>query len=30
MLAVATGQFIWLDATLSFLWMVIGGAGIGL
>jgi CPA1 family monovalent cation:H+ antiporter len=29
MLAVATGQFIWLDATLSFLWMVIGGAGIG-
>jgi len=30
MVAVATGQFIWLDATLSFLWMVIGGAGIGL
>jgi CPA1 family monovalent cation:H+ antiporter len=30
MLAVATGQFIWLDATLSFLWMVIGGAGMGL
>ena len=30
MLAVATGQFIWLDATLSFLWMVVGGAGIGL
>lgn len=30
MIAVATGQFIWYDAALSFLWMVIGGAGIGL
>ena len=30
MLAVATGQFIWMDAVLSFGWMVIGGAGIGL
>jgi monovalent cation/hydrogen antiporter len=30
MVAVATGQFFWLDATLSFLWMVIGGVGIGL
>ncbi len=28
--AVATGQFIWQDASLSFLWMVVGGAGIGL
>ncbi len=28
--AVSTGQFIWQEATLSFLWMVIGGAGIGL
>jgi CPA1 family monovalent cation:H+ antiporter len=30
MVAVATGQFFWLDATMSFLWMVFGGAGIGL
>lgn len=30
LIAVATGQFIWLDATLSFVWMVIGGVGIGL
>lgn len=30
MVAVATGQFIWLDAAMSFGWMVIGGAGIGL
>lgn len=30
MVAVATGQFIWLDAALSFGWMVLGGAGIGL
>jgi len=30
LVAVGTGQFIWMDATLSFLWMVIGGAGIGL
>lgn len=29
-MAVSTGQFIWEDAALSFLWMVIGGAGIGL
>lgn len=28
--AVGTGQFIWQDASLSFLWMVLGGAGIGL
>lgn len=30
MIAVGTGQFIWQDATASFLWMVIGGTGIGL
>ncbi|MDR6782839.1 Na+/H+ antiporter [Pedobacter africanus] len=28
--AVGTGQFIWQDASLSFLWMVLGGVGIGL
>lgn len=28
--AVATGQFIWQEAALDFLWMVTGGAGIGL
>lgn len=30
MIAVATGQFIWLDASLSFTWMLVGGVGIGL
>jgi len=30
LIAVATGQFIWSDAILSFSWMVIGGIGIGL
>ena len=30
LVAVATGQFIWLDAALSFGWMVAGGVGIGL
>lgn len=30
MIAVGTGQFIWHEAALSFLWMVIGGAGMGL
>lgn len=30
LVAVGTGQFIWQEATLSFLWMVLGGAGIGL
>ncbi|MCH5721290.1 cation:proton antiporter domain-containing protein [Niabella hibiscisoli] len=30
LVAVGTGQFIWQDAAVSFLWMVIGGAGIGL
>lgn len=29
MVAVATGQFIWQDAVLSFSWMLIGGIGIG-
>jgi len=30
LVAVGTGQFIWHEAALSFLWMVLGGAGIGL
>lgn len=30
LIAVATGQFIWHDAVLSFSWMLIGGVGIGL
>ena len=30
LVAVGTGQFIWQDASLSFLWMVLGGAAIGL
>ncbi|HTH82072.1 MAG TPA: Na+/H+ antiporter [Mucilaginibacter sp.] len=30
LIAVGTGQFVWQQAALSFLWMVIGGAGIGL
>jgi Na+/H+ antiporter len=30
LVAVGTGQFIWHEAALSFLWMVVGGAGIGL
>ncbi|HTF18357.1 MAG TPA: Na+/H+ antiporter [Chryseolinea sp.] len=30
LIAVATGQFFWLPATLSFVWMVIGGVGVGL
>lgn len=30
LIAVATGQFVWYQATLSFLWMVLGGAAIGL
>ncbi|WP_374458873.1 Na+/H+ antiporter [Chryseobacterium taeanense] len=29
MIAVATGQFIWQEAALSFSWMLIGGIGIG-
>lgn len=30
MIAVATGQFIWADAALSFSWMLVGGVGIGI
>lgn len=30
MIAVGTGQFVWQGAAMSFAWMVIGGAGIGL
>lgn len=30
LVAVGTGQFLWDQATLTFLWMVIGGVGIGL
>lgn len=30
LIAVATGQFIWHEAALSFSWMIIGGVGIGL
>jgi CPA1 family monovalent cation:H+ antiporter len=30
LIAVATGQFIWYKAALSFSWMVVGGIGIGL
>lgn len=30
LVAVGTGQFGWQDASLSFLWMLLGGAGIGL
>ncbi|MBK1896274.1 Na+/H+ antiporter [Chryseobacterium paridis] len=30
MIAVATGQFIWHEAALSFSWMLVGGIGIGL
>ncbi|WP_316769979.1 Na+/H+ antiporter [Pedobacter frigiditerrae] len=30
MIAVATGQFIWYEAALSFSWMLLGGVGIGL
>lgn len=30
LVAVGTGQFIWQDAAVDFLWMVIGGAGIGI
>ncbi len=28
--AVGTGQFVWHEAALSFVWMIVGGAGIGL
>lgn len=30
LIAVATGQFVWYHAALNFLWMVIGGIGVGL
>ena len=30
LIAVATGQFVWYEAALSFSWMLIGGIGIGL
>lgn len=30
LVAVGTGQFIWQQAAMSFLWMIIGGTGIGL
>ncbi|WP_334126259.1 Na+/H+ antiporter [Empedobacter brevis] len=30
MVAVATGQFIWQDAALSFGWMLVGGIGLGI
>jgi CPA1 family monovalent cation:H+ antiporter len=30
LIAVGTGQFIWQQASLDFLWMVIGGSGVGL
>jgi Na+/H+ antiporter len=30
LVAVGTGQFVWQQASLSFLWMVVGGVGIGL
>lgn len=30
LVAVGTGQFIWQQAAIDFLWMVIGGAGIGI
>ena len=30
LIAVATGQFIWYEAALSFSWMLLGGIGIGL
>lgn len=30
LIAVGTGQFVWQEATLDFLWMLFGGVGIGL
>lgn len=29
LIAVGTGQFVWYTATLDFIWMIIGGVGIG-
>ncbi|PWN68460.1 Na+/H+ antiporter [Chryseobacterium phosphatilyticum] len=30
LIAIGTGQFVWQEASLTFLWMIIGGAGLGL
>jgi len=30
LIAVATGQFVWYEAAYNFVWMVVGGVGIGL
>lgn len=30
LIAVGTGQFIWQDAAIGFLWMIVGGVGLGL
>lgn len=30
LIAVGTGQFVWQDASLNFLWMIVGGTAIGL
>ena len=30
LVAIGTGQFIWQEAALNFVWMIIGGSGIGL
>ena len=29
LIAVATGQFVWHQAIMDFIWMCVGGAGIG-
>ena len=30
LIAIGTGQFVWQEASLTFLWMIVGGAGLGL
>ncbi|MBF6646526.1 Na+/H+ antiporter [Chryseobacterium indologenes] len=30
LIAVGTGQFVWQEASLTFVWMIVGGAGLGL
>ncbi|GAB3885913.1 Na+/H+ antiporter [Spirosoma agri] len=30
LVAIGTGQFVWQEATLDFIWMVVGGTGMGL
>jgi monovalent cation/hydrogen antiporter len=30
LIAIGTGQFIWQEAALSFVWMIVGGVGVGL